>query len=202
MSNVAVLRSERADVGKARDYLGPAEVAQVSPAEILVRLPGGNLVPARPAMAFTYEPAAGDVVLVIGNADGHYWTVRQVFQHSPGPSGDPPAHLHAGDASTPGPSGDPPAHLHAGDASTGAPKVLAQTCSSGAPAPRGVSSASCTLCAAMPSGCSTTSGTPSSRRSSSPSAGSPCSLGARGSSSKRIVTASSGPHGCRRSAVR
>lgn len=72
MSNVTVLRSERADVGKARDYLGPAEVAEVSPAEILVRLPSGSLVPARPAMAFTYEPAAGDVVLVIGNAEGHY----------------------------------------------------------------------------------------------------------------------------------
>jgi hypothetical protein len=70
MSNVAVLRTDRAD--KPREYLGPADVTEVFANEAEVRLPSGVLTRARLALAFTYEPRPDDVVLVIGNADGHY----------------------------------------------------------------------------------------------------------------------------------
>jgi hypothetical protein len=78
MSNVAVIRSDLASAQgavsamKARDYLGPATVLEASPSEVSARLPGGDLVRARLAMAFTYEPRQGDEVLVIGNDAGHY----------------------------------------------------------------------------------------------------------------------------------
>lgn len=72
MSNVAILRGERAEAPKAREYLGPADVTEVRPCEVEVRLGGGALVQARLALAFTYEPQPGDEVLVIGNTDGHY----------------------------------------------------------------------------------------------------------------------------------
>jgi len=72
VSNVAILQRERAETSKARDYLGPADVTKVEPHEVEVRLPSGGLVRARVALAFTYEPQPNDVVLVIGNADGHY----------------------------------------------------------------------------------------------------------------------------------
>ena len=72
MPNVAILQRERAETSKARDYLGPADVTKVEPHEVEVRLPSGGLVRARVALAFTYEPQPKDVVLVIGNADGHY----------------------------------------------------------------------------------------------------------------------------------
>jgi hypothetical protein len=70
MSNVAVLNREWTTA--ARDHLGPAEVVAVRPLEIEVRLSSGAEVPARLALAFPYEPAVGDEVLVIGNEGGHY----------------------------------------------------------------------------------------------------------------------------------
>src|SRR5262249_8664048 len=51
---------------------GPAEVVEALPHEIEVRLTSGGLARARLALAFPYEPAVGDEVLVIGNAEGHY----------------------------------------------------------------------------------------------------------------------------------
>lgn len=69
MSNVAVLRSERAE---ARNYLGPAEVVSVSADAVEVRIPRSGAARARLALAFTYEPQPGDEVLVIGNEEGHY----------------------------------------------------------------------------------------------------------------------------------
>ena len=72
MSNVAALRSEWASAAPPRQYLGPAEVVDVLPHEIEVHLPSGGAVRARLALAFPYEPAIGDEVLVIGNEDGHY----------------------------------------------------------------------------------------------------------------------------------
>ena len=72
MSNVAVLRSELLETPKAREYLGPADVTRAGPHEVEVRLKGGAVVPARLALAFLYEVQPGDVVLVIGNAEGHY----------------------------------------------------------------------------------------------------------------------------------
>lgn len=72
MSNVTVLRSDRSGAASPRDYLGPAEVVEALPHEIEVRLPSGVAARARLALAFPYQPAAGDEVLVIGNAEGHY----------------------------------------------------------------------------------------------------------------------------------
>jgi hypothetical protein len=70
MSNVTVLRTDRPS--PARDYLGPAEVITVLPHELEVRLRSGASARARLALAFPYEPAEGDEVLVIGDAGGHY----------------------------------------------------------------------------------------------------------------------------------
>jgi hypothetical protein len=72
MSNVAVLRSDRQSATPAREYLGPAEVVEVLPHAIEVRLESGALARARLALAFPYEPAVGDELLVIGNGDRHY----------------------------------------------------------------------------------------------------------------------------------
>jgi hypothetical protein len=74
MSNVAVLRidSER-ESAPSQPFLGPAEVVEAStPAGVRVRLPDGAIATARLALAFTYEPRPADVLLVIGNPDGHY----------------------------------------------------------------------------------------------------------------------------------
>ncbi len=71
MNNVAVLRSELPEPGR-RDYLGPASVVEAGTDRVLVRLPSGRVTPARLALAFLYEPALDDVVLVIGDAEGCY----------------------------------------------------------------------------------------------------------------------------------
>jgi uncharacterized protein (DUF2345 family) len=81
MSNVVVLRGERSAEAGARPAhaahaagpaLGPAEVTQVSPSEVEVRLKTGALVRAELALGYPYEACRGDVVLVIGDAGGHY----------------------------------------------------------------------------------------------------------------------------------
>jgi hypothetical protein len=72
MSNVAVLKSERLAPAAPRDYLGPAVVTEVGPADVEARLPSGAVVRAELALAFPYRPAAEDVVLIIGRDEGHY----------------------------------------------------------------------------------------------------------------------------------
>lgn len=73
MKKVAVLRSERPGLDPWHPFLGPAEVVEVSsPLEVRVRLPDGAAATARPALAFSYAPVPGDLLLVIGNPDGHY----------------------------------------------------------------------------------------------------------------------------------
>jgi hypothetical protein len=75
MSNVVVLRGERAKETveqRPAPALGPAEVLRVSPHEVEVRLEGGALAHAQIALGYPYEPAPGDVVLVIGEAGRHY----------------------------------------------------------------------------------------------------------------------------------
>jgi hypothetical protein len=52
-------------------YLGPATVVRAAD-KLELSLPDGRLVGARVALAAPYELAAGDVVLAIGRADGHY----------------------------------------------------------------------------------------------------------------------------------
>lgn len=65
-------------IGDLRDelaehlYLGPATVTGVKGLRPLVSLPNGVEVVAEMALAFPYNPAAGDTLLVIGKAEQHY----------------------------------------------------------------------------------------------------------------------------------
>jgi hypothetical protein len=73
MSRVAFLRTDQANEAEARrHYLGPASVTRASRSDVDVRLKTGAVVRATPALAFTYQPVEGDLVLVIGDAEGHY----------------------------------------------------------------------------------------------------------------------------------
>ncbi|MBW2531463.1 MAG: DUF3540 domain-containing protein [Deltaproteobacteria bacterium] len=53
-------------------YLGPATVTDVAKHQVKVARPDGSNVPARLALAFSYEPHIDDEVLLIGTDDGHY----------------------------------------------------------------------------------------------------------------------------------
>jgi hypothetical protein len=74
MSNVIAIQRDRAPEAEPRAplYLGPATVTRTGPAAVEVRLPTGAAVEAQLALAFTYEPVEGDVLLVIGTEGGHY----------------------------------------------------------------------------------------------------------------------------------
>jgi hypothetical protein len=74
MSNLAILHSERAHPSPAEDYLGPARVIERGVDGVLVEIPGSErpAVLAQPALAFPYEAAAGDVVLLISKGQSHY----------------------------------------------------------------------------------------------------------------------------------
>ena len=53
-------------------YLGPAHVAAVGASDVEVILPNGSPARAAPAFALPYEPAVGDMLLIIGGPGGHY----------------------------------------------------------------------------------------------------------------------------------
>jgi len=53
-------------------FLGPAEVVEAHGSSAQVELPGGAVVRAEMALAYPYEPATGDVLLVIGRGADHY----------------------------------------------------------------------------------------------------------------------------------
>lgn len=76
MSNVARLKRTPPPIAAApsekRHHLGPAEVVRGGAASATVRLPDGAEHEAHVALAFTYEPATGDTVLVIGDEGGFY----------------------------------------------------------------------------------------------------------------------------------
>ena len=74
MSSNVVRLSERA-APHVEDYLGPADVVRVDGPAIHVSLPpegDPRVVRAELALAFPYEPALGDTLLVIGKGDAHY----------------------------------------------------------------------------------------------------------------------------------
>jgi hypothetical protein len=56
------------------EHLGPGEVIEVGEGELLVELEGGALIPVTPAFSFPYEPAVGDVLLVISRG-GQAWSI-------------------------------------------------------------------------------------------------------------------------------
>jgi hypothetical protein len=72
-SNVARI-VERLPVteGAGDVYLGPADLRRIEGHDLHVELPSGAVVRAEPALAFPYEPAEGDVLLVIGKGGAHY----------------------------------------------------------------------------------------------------------------------------------
>jgi hypothetical protein len=105
MSSNVVRISDRAAAPRGHesdDYLGPAAVVRVHGHEIHVVLPGSDAgaegVPATMALAFPYEPAVGDDLLVVGKGGAFYvigvlqGAGRTVF-NLPGDVG-----LHAGGA--------------------------------------------------------------------------------------------------------
>ncbi len=73
MSNVTVLkvghRPAARGEGAPSEYLGPADVLEVEPLAMGVRLPDGSTVRAELALAFPYQAKPGDVVLVIGRGE-------------------------------------------------------------------------------------------------------------------------------------
>lgn len=54
------------------EYLGPAEVTEVHPDHVVVRIHGGGAAVATLAFAMPYAPAEGDVLLVIARGEAHY----------------------------------------------------------------------------------------------------------------------------------
>jgi hypothetical protein len=72
MSSVTPLFAARAPQCAFDDYLGPGEVTEVRAREVQATLRGGASVSAELALAFPYEPAPGDVLLVAGKGGEHY----------------------------------------------------------------------------------------------------------------------------------
>lgn len=70
MSKVVVLKNERASLPD--EYLGPATVVTARGRALTLEMPGGAVVEATLALAFSYEPTAGDVLLVIGRRGDFY----------------------------------------------------------------------------------------------------------------------------------
>lgn len=65
--NVAKLRIPSRAGAALGPIVGPARVVDRSPTHVEVEMPDGSCASATPALAFTYEPAVGDTVLVISS---------------------------------------------------------------------------------------------------------------------------------------
>lgn len=74
MRNTSAARPLETEAASERErrYLGPATVVDGDAKAVRVRVPGGAVVVAELALALAYEPAPGDVVLVISEGDAHY----------------------------------------------------------------------------------------------------------------------------------
>ncbi len=71
-TTTAALKTERAPFVRDGDYLGPAHVVSASGRDLSLELPSGQVVTATLAVAFPYEPATGDVLLVIARGESYY----------------------------------------------------------------------------------------------------------------------------------
>lgn len=69
MIDAAVRTTPRADV--FADYLGPAELVESGPVKVRVRV-GDTITEAQLALAFAYEPAVGDLLLVVAKQGRAY----------------------------------------------------------------------------------------------------------------------------------
>ena len=95
MSNVVVLRGERAEKTSPRPGLGPAEVLHVTPHELEVRLKNGAIATATLALGYPYNARPGDIVLVIGDVEtdrgrrihGGIGLAERVFEEAAQPEG-------------------------------------------------------------------------------------------------------------------
>ena len=67
MNNLAFISPSLANADTR--HLGPADVLSIGPGKLEVQLESGHRVSAELALATPYEPAVGDRVLVIGEAD-------------------------------------------------------------------------------------------------------------------------------------
>lgn len=73
MNRAAFLHREPANQAKGSPYyLGPATVTRADLAEVEANLTDGRSALVRVALAYPYEPAVGDNVLVIGDEGGYY----------------------------------------------------------------------------------------------------------------------------------
>lgn len=72
MKNIRALRAPAPSPSEAAVRLGPATITSVDPVALEARLARGGTVVVRSALAFGYEPAVGDEVLVIGGEEGHF----------------------------------------------------------------------------------------------------------------------------------
>jgi hypothetical protein len=73
-TTTAASKPERATATANRvdDYLGPAHVVGATGRELSLEMPSGEIVSAMLAVAFPYEPAVGDVLLVIARGASYY----------------------------------------------------------------------------------------------------------------------------------
>jgi hypothetical protein len=74
MIDTAVRKIRRPAPGaqEAQEYLGPAEVIEAHPTNVVVSLPDGQTATAALAFAMPYAPATGDVLLIIGRGERYY----------------------------------------------------------------------------------------------------------------------------------
>ena len=72
MTNAAVLRVPFQNNQAAVDYMGPATVTRVDGPRIVAKRSDGLEVEVELALALPYEPAQGDVLLLVGGREGNY----------------------------------------------------------------------------------------------------------------------------------
>jgi hypothetical protein len=72
LKSEAVWLEAQSEKTKVSDYLGPAVVLETGAQTLRVELPAGPTAQAQMALAFPYEAAVGDVVLVITREDRAY----------------------------------------------------------------------------------------------------------------------------------
>lgn len=72
MDGTAKLLGEQRSKVKGEQYLGPAVVTEIEGRGVVIELPDGQSATAQMALAYPYQPVAGDVLLVIGKDEAYY----------------------------------------------------------------------------------------------------------------------------------
>jgi len=72
MASTTTILGDRAEAVSRESYLGPACVAEVHGRQVTMELPNGEIRTATLALAYLYEPAPGDVLLVVGKEESYY----------------------------------------------------------------------------------------------------------------------------------